>query len=51
MADKLKYIHNDDSQTYPFCNYNLRIKRLDTKPEEPTNQIHLNCKTNKNIHL
>ena len=38
MADKLKYILNDDIQNYPFCIIHLRLKRLDTQLNEPTNQ-------------
>ena len=34
MADK----SNDDTQNYPFIDYNLWLKHLDTQLNEPTNQ-------------
>ena len=38
MADKLMYIPNDDTQTYPFCRLQYRLKRLDFQLNEPANQ-------------
>ena len=38
MADILMYIPNDDIQIYPFVDYNLWLKRLDTQLNKPTNQ-------------
>ena len=40
MADKLMYMHNDDTQNYPFCTL-----QLDTKLNEPTN------KTNYSVNI
>ena len=37
MADELMYIHNDDTIT-PFVDYNLLLKCLHTKLNEPTVQ-------------
>ena len=36
MVDKLMYIPNDDTQNYPF--YRLKLKRLNTQLNYPTNQ-------------
>ena len=36
MADKLIYIHNDDSQNYPFCSVKLVVKMFELN--KPTNQ-------------
>ena len=42
MSDKLIYIHNDDTQNYPFSRLQLVVemfvKCLKTQPNEPTNQ-------------
>ena len=38
MADKLLYIHNDDTQITPSIDYNLFLKRLYTQLNEPTNE-------------
>ena len=34
MDDKLMYIHNDDTQNYPFCRLQLVIERLNTQLNE-----------------
>ena len=31
MAHKLIYIPNDDTQNYPFVDYNQEVKHLDTQ--------------------
>ena len=36
MADKLMYIHNDDTQIYPFGR--LKVETFDTQQNETTNQ-------------
>ena len=38
MADKLMYIPNDDTQNYPYIDYNQLLKKLDTQPNEKTNK-------------
>ena len=36
MADRFMYIPNYDTQKYPF--WRLQLKRLETQPNEQTNQ-------------
>ena len=38
MANKLMYIPNDDTLSYPFCRYNQWLNRLDTQHNELTNR-------------
>ncbi len=38
MDDKLMYILNDNVQNYLFDKLQLRLKRLDTKLNEPTSK-------------
>ena len=46
MVDKLIYIPNDDTQNYPFVDYNYRLKHLDTQLNEvPKNVKPTNRKT------
>ena len=40
MAFKLIFITNDDKQIYPFLDYKLRLKRLDTQLNEQQIKIH-----------
>ena len=38
MANDLLYIHNDDTQRYPFCRLQLVCETFDTQLNKPTNQ-------------
>ena len=38
LADKLMYILNYNTQNYPFCRLQLRLKSLDTQLNKPTNK-------------
>ena len=41
MADKLMYIHNDDTQNYPFCGLQLMVEMFGCSTEW-TNQSKFN---------
>ena len=45
MANKLMYIPDDDTQNNLFCRLQLvvKLKRLDTQLNEPTNQNSISC--------
>ena len=38
LADKLMHILNYNTQNYPFCRLQLRLKNLDTYLNKPTNK-------------
>ena len=43
MIDKLMYIHNDDTQNYDFCRFQLVVETFGTKLNEPTNLNSIKC--------
>ena len=38
MADKLFYVPNNGTKSYPICRLHLVVGCLDTQPNKPTNQ-------------
>ena len=38
MADKMIYIPNDDTKSYPFCRLKLEVETLEPQLNESTNQ-------------